>query len=132
MILFVDASALVAMMLKESDALEIADQMDFATELIWSPMSCWETVVSLAKQRKWDVSVALGEVYSFGREYGLRSVPIGDREYFVAIEAHRIYGRRSEHPAKLNMGDCFAYACAKTNGARLLYKGSDFVHTDLA
>jgi len=30
------------------------------------------------------------------------------------------------------MGDCFAYACAKTNGAQLLYKGDDFSHTDLA
>jgi ribonuclease VapC len=30
------------------------------------------------------------------------------------------------------MGDCFAYACAKTNAARLLYKGDDFIHTDLA
>jgi ribonuclease VapC len=30
------------------------------------------------------------------------------------------------------MGDCFAYACAKTNAATLLYKGDDFLHTDLA
>ena len=38
----------------------------------------------------------------------------------------RSYDRR------LNMGDCFAYACVKTNGAQLLYKGDDFSHTDLA
>jgi ribonuclease VapC len=41
------------------------------------------------------------------------------------------YGK-GRHPARLNMGDCFAYACAKTNDARLLYKGDDFSHTDLA
>ena len=36
------------------------------------------------------------------------------------------------HPARLNMGDCFAYACAKRLDAPLLYKGDDFARTDLA
>lgn len=132
MIIFVDASALVAMMAEESDALEIADRMDLATELLWSPMSRWEAVVALSKLRRWDVSSALGDVHAFGLEYGFRSVPIGDPEYVIAVQSQRLYGKLSEHPAKLNMGDCFAYACAKTNNARLLYKGNDFIHTDLA
>lgn len=33
--------------------------------------------------------------------------------------------------AKLNMGDCYAYACARTHGARLLFKGEDFTLTDV-
>lgn len=41
------------------------------------------------------------------------------------------YGK-GRHPAALNMGDCFAYACAQAHRARLLYKGEDFARTDLA
>jgi ribonuclease VapC len=56
---------------------------------------------------------------------------IGAEESHEAIMAAHRYGR-GRHPARLNMGDCFAYACAKTNAARLLYKGDDFSKTDLA
>ena len=38
---------------------------------------------------------------------------------------------RSGHPAKLNLGDCFAYALAKEIGEPLLYKGNDFSRTDI-
>lgn len=58
-------------------------------------------------------------------------VAIGSAEIAGALDAYQHYGK-GRHPAKLNMGDCFAYACAKANDARLLYKGNDFVHTDLA
>jgi len=54
--------------------------------------------------------------------------PIG----IAALEAARTYGRAAGHPAALNLGDCFAYACAKAAGVPLLYKGSDFAQTDLA
>lgn len=54
---------------------------------------------------------------------------LGDR---LALQAHVHYGRRSTHPARLNMGDCIAYACAKTHDADLLYTADDSSHTDLA
>jgi ribonuclease VapC len=43
-----------------------------------------------------------------------------------------IFGKSSGHPARLNFGDCFAYALAQTSHAPLLFKGSDFGHTDIA
>lgn len=49
----------------------------------------------------------------------------------AAREAYRDFGRGSGHPAKLNFGDCFAYALAKSTGEPLLFKGDDFVHTDV-
>ena len=58
-------------------------------------------------------------------------VAIGPPESDLATWAYKTYGR-GRHPAALNMGDCFAYACAKAAGARLLYKGGDFALTDLA
>jgi ribonuclease VapC len=53
---------------------------------------------------------------------------IGD----LALEAFEKYGKGRGHKAQLNMGDCFAYACAKSLGVALLYKGDDFARTDLA
>jgi ribonuclease VapC len=49
----------------------------------------------------------------------------------IAHQAYRDYGRGSGHPANLNFGDCFAYALARDKREPLLYKGDDFVHTDL-
>lgn len=50
----------------------------------------------------------------------------------TAIDASALYGKIVGHPADLNMGDCFAYACARQLGVPLLYKGRDFAQTDLA
>ena len=53
---------------------------------------------------------------------------IGDK----ALDAAMTYGKAVGHPADLNSGDCFAYACAKACGTGLVYKGNDFAKTDLA
>ena len=50
----------------------------------------------------------------------------------IARRAHRDYGKGSGHPARMNLGDCFSYALARASGEPLLYKGNDFVHTDLS
>ena len=52
-------------------------------------------------------------------------------EAAIASDGYALFGR-GRHTAMLNMGDCFAYACAKANGAKLLYEGDDFAQTDLA
>lgn len=49
----------------------------------------------------------------------------------VAQRAFADFGRGSGHPARLNFGDCFAYALARESGEPLLFKGDDFTHTDL-
>ena len=49
----------------------------------------------------------------------------------VARAAYRDFGRGSGHAAKLNFGDCFAYALAKCRDEPLLFKGDDFMHTDV-
>ncbi len=49
----------------------------------------------------------------------------------IARRAYRQYGQPSRHPARLNFGDCFAYALAKVSGEPLLFKGDDFIHTDV-
>lgn len=55
-----------------------------------------------------------------------------DRRVFeFARLAFDHYGR-GRHRAKLNFGDCMAYAVAKSHDVPLLYKGNDFAHTDIA
>lgn len=57
-------------------------------------------------------------------------VAIGEKEFELAADAYARFGK-GRHPAALNSGDCFAYACAKSHQAKLLYKGADFAMTDL-
>jgi ribonuclease VapC len=57
--------------------------------------------------------------------------PVTEAQARIAREAYRDFGKGSGHPAKLNFGDCFAYALAKTTGEPLLFKGDDFIHTDI-
>lgn len=58
--------------------------------------------------------------------------PVTEAQARIAREAYRDFGKGSGHPAGLNFGDCFAYALAKEAGEPLLFKGKDFIHTDLA
>lgn len=51
--------------------------------------------------------------------------------YRAAVEAFDRFGQGRGHPARLNYGDCMAYAVAKIHNAPLLYKGGDFSKTDI-
>jgi ribonuclease VapC len=57
--------------------------------------------------------------------------PFDAEQLDAAKAAYRRYGRGTRHAANLNMGDCFAYALAKTKRLPLLFKGDDFIHTDV-
>jgi ribonuclease VapC len=65
------------------------------------------------------------------RDLGIAIEPVTEVQARLARDAHRAFGRNSGHRAKLNFGDCFAYALAKAIGEPLLFKGDDFVHTDV-
>ena len=58
-------------------------------------------------------------------------VPMDESLVRTASAAHRRFGRGSGSPAELNYGDCFSYALAVERGEPLLYKGDDFIHTDV-
>ena len=131
MSLFVDASALIAMMIKEPEHLALEARFGADEDRLYSALSAWETARGLASIRTVPIGEAQAEIARFVHDFAMRLVSIGTVEAQLAIAAHNRYGK-GQHPAKLNMGDCFAYACAKANGAALLYKGDDFARTDLA
>lgn len=128
---FLDASAALAVLLREDDWRDVASAMAAADELIVSPVAIWEMTAGVAFRKNMPVSDARGLVQDFLAAAGVRIVPIGEVEGVVALEALERYGK-GRHRAALNMGDCFAYACVRTNGAKLLFKGEDFAATDLA
>jgi ribonuclease VapC len=62
---------------------------------------------------------------------GIRTMPITEKETGIALAAFARYGKGCGHPARLNLGDCFAYAMAKSYQTTLLFKGDDFGKTDI-
>ena len=57
--------------------------------------------------------------------------PVTHAQVAIAREAYRQFGKGSGHRARLNFGDCFAYALAKERDEPLLFIGNDFIHTDI-
>lgn len=129
--IFADASALIAIIAGEDDADALADTLDADSDRLCSAVAVWETVAGLCRSYAFSVPTAREHVTRFLEAGGFRFAVIGEREMRLAVDAYAHYGK-GRHRAALNMGDCFAYACAKANSAKLLYKGGDFSETDLA
>ena len=130
--MFVDASALVAILLEEDDGPSLAQRIELAGVRLTSPIAIYEAVTAVNRVHAGGIKLAEGSVRAFLQRAGIAVLAIEDAAATGALEAHSRFGKRSAHPAKLNMGDCFAYAMAKQHGVPLLYKGDDFAQTDLA
>lgn len=128
--MFVDASALTAMLVDECDARELLARAQKHAVRITSPLAVWETTLAVSRLLGLDIEAASAAVEEFLVLTGINveSVPAETRR--VAIEAFSRFGK-GRHPAALNFGDCFAYACAKHLAVPLLYKGDDFPQTDM-
>lgn len=129
--IFADASALIAIIAGEAEAVTLADRLEADSDRLCSALAVWETVAGLCRSHAFAIPAARVHVARFLEVASFRYVPIGEREMHLATEAYAHYGK-GRHPAGLNMGDCFAYACAQAHAARLLYQGEDFARTDLA
>jgi ribonuclease VapC len=130
--MFVDASAVVAILKRESGFEALASHLDSVNDAITSAIAIVEAVMTLGKQKGIPTPEARAEVMAFLERAGVDVVPLDRMAGDLAIDAHARFGRGSGHPARLNFGDCFAYAMAKQHGVPLLYKGDDFSQTDLA
>jgi ribonuclease VapC len=128
--IFVDASALIAIVTGEPAASTLSDILEADRNRLCSAISVWETIAGLCRSYMFSVPSARAEVQAFLEIGGFRFVSIGEQELEIAADDYAQFGKGC-HPAKLNMGDCYAYACAKTNAARLLFIGDDFNKTDI-
>ncbi len=130
MTLFADASALVAIIAGEADADELADRIEPEQIRLCSAVSVWETVAGLCRSHSLAVPAARAAVKHYLEAGEFAFTAIGEREFEIAADAYARFGK-GRHPASLNMGDYFAYACAKSRGATLLFKGQEFGLTDI-
>ena len=131
MTIFVDASALIAIIAGEPDADALINALEANPQRLCSPISIWETVAGLCHSHTFSGPAARDHVQRFLDLLVFERISIGEPEYLLALDAYAHYGK-GRHPAKLNMGDCFAYACAKSRRAKLLFIGEDFTKTDIA
>jgi len=139
---FVDASVIVAILNQEAGWEELVKRLDdLSGERHVSPLVRFEAVVALARAAAGPtgrkptsdmVERARDLVDHFILEIAAQEMAISGDVGSLAIDAGMRYGKAVGHPADLNFGDCFAYACTRSLGAKLLYKGSDFSRTDLA
>jgi ribonuclease VapC len=122
----IDASALVAILTNEPERDMFERAIARAAIRRMSPVNWFETATVLGSR-----SLAIREALdSYVKLAGIEITPTDARQAELAENARRTYGK-GHHPAQLNLGDCFAYALAKVTGESLLFKGNDFVHTDV-
>jgi ribonuclease VapC len=124
--LAVDASAILAILFDEPDSESYLSKLLDSSPLWISAVNWWE-VQAHAQGRYGEPG--RDRSAAFMESIELRVEPVTAEHARVALDTfHRYRGR----PARLNMGDCFAYALARMKDAPLLYKGEDFSHTDIA
>lgn len=129
--MFVDASAIVAIMTREPEADALADVLQSASSPVTSPIAVFEAVLGICRKRLVSVEQAEEHVREFIELAGIEIVPVTAKDAETALAAFARYGKGRGHPAQLNLGDCFAYAVARNHRKPLLFKGHDFDNTDI-
>ena len=123
----VDTSALFAIAARESERATFVDLLDVEKGLI-SAVTYVESVMVLTGRSR---QLATARVDDLMRIFALEIVPVDRKLAAAAVSAFDRYGK-GRHPARLNLSDCFAYGLAKSRGLPLLFKGEDFLKTDIA
>lgn len=123
----VDSSAILSILLHESDARFFAKMLSVSPVNIMSAGNFLEVSIVIDNRRREIGLIDLDRLISAA---GIDIVAVDRTQAVAARNAYRRYGR-GRHSAGLNFGDCFAYALAKSTGEPLLFKGADFAATDI-
>ena len=127
--MIVDSSALMAILFAEPEAPACAQAIEAAQHRRISAVNFLEAAIVVDGRR----DPVIGRRFDdFLQAAAIIVESVDLDQVTIARQAYRDYGKWSGHPARLNFGDCFAYALARQRGEPLLFKGNDFVHTDIA
>lgn len=129
--MFVDASAIVAILAGEEEAPELSARFVRAVTIETSALAVYEAILGLARSQTLSIADAELAVTNFLSDARAEIIPISAEIGRGALHAFERFGR-GRHSARLNMGDCFAYACARALDVPLLFKGGDLSQTDIA
>jgi ribonuclease VapC len=124
----VDSSALLAILLQEGETSALEACLGGADRVRMSAATLLETAIVVDGRGGPVLGARLDRMVQEAR---IGVEPVTWRQAEIARQAYRDYGRGSGHPARLNFGDCFAYALARETGEELLFVGDDFAHTDV-
>ena len=126
--MIVDASAILAVLLKEPEEQRFADILTGgSSEAELSPVNYLEVALRIDRGDMPEISDSLDQVLS---RMNVRIAELNSEQAYLAREAYKTFGK-GNHPARLNLGDCFAYALSKARNEPLLFKGGDFGKTDV-
>ena len=125
--MIIDTSALLAILLGEPDAGRYEDAIAAAWPRRMSAIALLEAAMVVESRGG---AKAGHELDVLLEKAAVELVPVTSEHANAARRAWRRFGK-GNHRASLNLGDCFAYALAKTTGEPLLFKGEDFNHTDV-
>jgi len=126
--MILDTSAVIAILRDEPEAAAFADAIVQNPERQISAVNYVEAAAVIDSSRDPIASRRFDELL---READIMIEPVTEAQAQIARQAYRDFGKSSGHPARLNFGDCFAYALAKVKKEPLLFKGDDFSHTDV-
>jgi ribonuclease VapC len=126
--MIVDTSAIVAVLRDEPDAETFAHAIASAGIRRVSAVNYVEAAAVIDGSRN---PIASRRFDDFFRQASFTVEAVTADQASIAREAYKDFGKGSGHPAQLNFGDCFAYALAKARSEPILFKGQDFIHTDL-
>ncbi len=126
--MILDTSAIIAILRNEPDASRFTDAIEAAEARIVSAATYLEAAIIVDSSRDPVLSRRFDELLE---QANVSIAPVTQTQAIIARAAYRDFGRGSGHPARLNFGDCLAYALAKASGEPLLFKGDDFSHTDI-
>jgi ribonuclease VapC len=124
----IDSSALIAILSEEPDAEQCVRAPRAALRRRMSAADLFETAIIIDRRSS---PVASRRFDDFIREAAISIEPVDEAQAALARTAYRDFGQGSGHPARLNLGGCFADALARRHGEPLLFKGNDFIHTDI-
>ena len=125
--MIVDASALIAIVVREPDHAQLRRKLARAQAPGMGTPTLTETAMVLGGRLGIDPRPLLARLL---QEFRITPVPFGDDHWREAARAFVLYGK-GRHAARLNFGDCMAYATARLAGQPLLCKGEDFARTDI-
>jgi len=129
--MFVDTSVIVALIAGEPDAPRYADLLARAERRLTSGLVVLEAAMRLSTLLRLDPVRAEALIHMLLDEAAITIIPIDGETATAAVAAFAVHGKGRGHPAQLNLADCISYACARTHGVPLLFKGDDFSRTDI-